>query len=412
MGFGLSEVLILLSVVGGFASGGDVKLTAPRDTADKAVRYVLPDANVVVHFNVQAGIGSVFGLLEEMSGLRMATASPEIAEALASTQRTMSDGLGFIGKEVSLDFKKDVGTLTVSLSLSSKERMALLVRLRGNFKESKLLEKLTEDATGTYEFKGKTIHRWKDDSPFPDMVLSFADDTTLLLGPKAVIEEVFTKGQLKASKGSRTARLAALVDRRTVTFAMLSLPVWLLEEMTGDEDLQLLAALLGEVDYVFYGAGPGKGLVEVGVGAGAANRQISYLFKAAAGFLDTVRALVDAGAYSILGVMPLIPATEIEPAWQKALSDEEGVLELAAWFKKRFTGKSKVLADARKKTVRLEFDNPAALFGALAPVLAGAGYWMTMAPFQKAEPMYDEELDYAPERQPAIDYLPLPQGTQ
>ena len=311
-----------------------------------------------------------------------------------------------------MDFTRDLGTLTFSLSLASKEEMALLVRVRGNFRESKLEEKLTEDATGTYDFKGKKVHRLKEDSTFREMVLTFTDQTTLLLGPRTVVEQVLTKGSVKPVKGGRTARLAKLLGRRTETFALLSLPGWLLEEMARDEDLKLLAALLGEVDYVYYGASPGKGVIEAGVTSGDASKQIMYLFKAASGFLEVVRGAIDAGAYSILGVVPLIPAHEIEPAWRKALTDEEGVLQLATWFMKRFTGKSKVTADRRKKTVRLEFDNPAAISGAVAPILAGAGYWMYMRPFQHAEPYHEEELEYAPERQPAIDYLPLLQDVE
>lgn len=406
--FGLSEMLILFAVAGGVADAGDVKLTAPRDSADKAIRWVLPEADVVVHVNVEASILNVFGLLEEIADLKAAKENPEISQAIASAKAKMEEGLQFVGKEVELDFARDLGTFTLSLGLAKKEEMSLMIRMRGNFKGSKLQATLTKDAPASYEFKGKTIHRLKEEPIFKDTVLTFPDETTLFMGPKHLVEEALVAGRVKPVKGSRSARLAKLVDRRMVTFAMLALPAWVLDEVSQDDDAKLVAALLGDVDYIFYGAGPKRGVLEAGVTSKDARRQMSYLFKAGAAFLDAVRGLVDAGAYSILGVIPLIPPSEIDPAWQKALSDEAAVLEVAGWFEKRFTGKSKVKVDPRKQTVRLELDNPAALCGAVAPMLAGAGYWMYMRPFQDPGPMHEEQFEYEPERRPAIEYIPIP----
>ncbi len=408
--FGLSEILILFAVAGGMADAGNVKLTAPRDTADKAIRYLLPDAEVVVHMNLEAGIGNVFALLDEVAELKFAKSSAEISQAIGAAQTKMAEGLKFLGNEVGLDLASDLGSITFSLSLASKDKMALLIRMRGNFKDGKLESKITKDAVGTYEFAGKTIHRLKEEPVFSDTVLTFPDATTLLLGLRPVVEEVLSKGKVKPSKGGRTARLAKLVNRKTATFALLALPDWAVAELARDESAKLVAKFLGEVDYLYYGAAKGKGVFEAGVSSKEARTRVAYLFKSAAGFLDAVRGIIDAGAYSILGIIPLVPPSEIETAWQEALSDEDAVLEVAAWFKQRFTGKSVVKVNSRKQTVRLELDNPAALCGAVAPVLAGAGYWMYMRPFQGAEPLYEEKIEFEPERQPAIEYIPIPQS--
>jgi hypothetical protein len=223
-----------------------------------------------------------------------------------------------------------------------------------------------------------------------------------------VVDEVLKSGRVKAVKGSRTARLKSLVGRKTTAFSLVALPDWAIAELGRDRDLELIAKFFGEVEYIFYGASAGKGLIEAGTSSKATLKQVTYLFKASAGFLDAVRAVVDAGAYGILGLVPLVPENEIEPAWQKALSDEESVLELATWFKKRFTGNTKVKTDKRKMTVRLELDNPAALMGALTPVLAGAGYWMFTRPFHEVGPKYEEEPAFETERKPAIEYIPIP----
>jgi hypothetical protein len=407
-GFGMSELLILFAVAGGIADGGDVKLMAPRDTADKAIRYVLPDAEIVVHVNLEAGIGSVFALLDEVAELKAAKESPEVSEAIVSARTKLGQGLKFFGNEVELDLTKDLGSFTFSLSLADQDNMSILVRMRGNFEKSKIQEKITKDSVGTYEMEGETVHRLKDESVFSETVVTFPDSTTLLLGPRAVVDEILKTGRVKPVKGSKTERLKGLVSRKTSAFSLISLPDWAVTELGRDRDLELVAKFLGEVDYIFYGAGSGKGVVEAGTSSKEALKQITYLFKATAGFLDTVRAIVDAGANSILGLVPLVPENDIEPAWQKVLSDEEAVLELATWFKKRFTGKSKVKTNSRKKTVRLELDNPAAMVGALTPVLAGAGYWMFMRPFHDDGPMYETKPEFEPDRKPAIEYIPIP----
>ncbi len=407
-GFGISELLIIFAIAGGMTDSDDVKLTAPHDTAQKAIRYVLPDADIVVHINLEAGIGNVFGLLDEVASLKAARDSSEITQAISRARTKVVEGLGFLGNEVDLDLAKDIGSITFSMALADQSNMSIMVRMRGNFEKSSIKEKITKDTVGTYELKGKTVHRLKEESIFTETVVTFPDTTTLLLGPRPVVDVILKSGRAKPAKGSVTEKLKGLVGKKITTFSLFALPDWMTDELGKSRDLELVAKLFGDVDYMFYGAGRRKGLVEAGVSSKGALKQITYLFKAAAGFLDVVRGVVDAGAYSILGMVPLVPESEIEPAWRKALSDEESVLEAASWFRKRFTGKSKVKADRKRKTVRLTLDNRAALMGAMAPVLAGAGYWMYMRPFQDAGPMYEEKPVMEQERRPAIEYIPIP----
>jgi hypothetical protein len=403
---GISELLILFAVIGGVSDVNTGRSKAPYDTGDKAVRYALPDAHLYVHLDLAGGMASIFSTMDELGKLRAAASFPEVQDGLAAARRSIEDGLGFVGKELGLDLTQDVGSITLSLALNSKDDMQLMMRVRARFAGSKVQMQIAKQAEGDYTFKGKQVFKLKSDTPFKGMVACFPDPTTLVMGPQKLIEEVLAKGRVKATPGGRLATLSKLVDKRASAFVLVSLPEWVLEDLVNDVNYAAVMYTLQGLEYAYFGVAPRKGMFEFGFDAPEGVRQAGYLCKAAEAFLSSIPALTDAGAYGILGALPYISKGDLDGQLRELLQDEKAVLEAATWFKKRFTGKASTKINNKARTVRLTVDNPAALGGAVLPIIGGAFYWSSSRVYHDQPVTGVETDDEKQESKPAIEHLP------
>jgi hypothetical protein len=408
---GISELVIIFALTVSFSDVTPARLNAPHDKAVEAVRYVLPDADVVFHGNIEGTLTNFFALLDELEKLGLVKNNPALAQGVADARKKVREALDAGAKELGIDFTKDLGSLTMSLALRGETDLGVLLRLRGKLEGSGLVEQILKDSGGTVDVKGGTLHLLKDAGIFPDTVFCLPDKTTLLIGHRPAVEQILAKGAVQGDSKSRQAVLRKKVDRKAGSFVFLSLPDWVLTAMSKDRDLVAVATFLGGIDSIFYSAGPRRGFLEVTAAKPEMATRVEYLFKAGAAALGTAAPMIDVATFGLLGVLPLIPEEELGTELMTLLKDEKGILELNGWLKKRFTGKAKVRADARKMTVSLTLDNPASVVAALLPAGVGAAWYAFVAP-KYEEPLMEDP--YGPAFQdaprPAIEHLPVMQG--
>lgn len=394
MGLGVSEILLVFAIMGGVMVDSPGKLTAPRDPAPKAIYQVIPGAHVAFHTNVQGAANSLFQLLDEAEKLVLVKSDPDLAQGLAQARIMVVQGLQEGGREVHLDLRKDLGTITFSMRVLAGPVFEILLRLRGNFKDATLLDMVIKDAVSSFELKGVTIHELKSTPEVPSAVVCQPDATTILLGTRTYVEQIVSNKRVKSGKSDVPARLKKQVGPKTFAFLYGEVPSFLYSEMRGDPDLARLAGFLEGLDYAMFSAAPKKGKVYFQATSAETLVQLNYLLKAIAGAMGTIESLVDVIAFGALGIAPLVPTRELEPELVRILGNEKGMLDLSRWFKKRFAGKGKVKLNRKAKQVTLEFSNPATALGAVLPLLGGAAYWTMGRSF--SEPAHYEEYEEKP----------------
>jgi hypothetical protein len=395
MGFGLGvgEMLILVALFGGLTDTTAVKLHAPRDKSELAIRYVMSDADIVLHSNIEAGLGSVFGLLTEFQELSGIKESRMVSQELARGRMMLEQVIDQGSAEAGINLREGLGSVTASLALKDEDSYRMLVRVRGNFKESKVMEIMTKEVIGTYEHSDRTVYQLRDSGTFGDSVICLADDTTLLLGSQPVVEEILAKKKVTQGKQSKASAIKKLVKPGTASFVFISLPDWVIAKMKTDEDLVKMATFIAGLDYLFMSSAPRKGIVLAQATRPETAIRFNYLFKSIASLIGTYNDLFDAITYGILGIVPLIPEKEFDAEIYSILSDEKAMLELSDWARKRFTGKVRVRYDKARKSIKLELDNPASAMGMMLPFAAGIAGWSfakQKAVDKMTPPHYDE----------------------
>jgi hypothetical protein len=402
-----SAVWFLLAFFGGFLGLPTGKLVAPRDSAQQASAWVLPDAHIAFHVNVEASLKGTLALLDEVARLKVVTGSKELSQGLQQIKTEVTNGLQTPNEELGLDLAKDVGNITFSMRLDQGMQFKLLMRARGNFANSKLKDQVSKEAASTETLGKYTIYRMPDDASVKDNVVCFVDDTTILLGDRAFIEEALSGKRGKPAADSVNQRIASVAGAGIETFMYLSLPEWTLAFLAFEPELQQFLELLKGTDYVLWAAGPKKGLGVLQANNAQQAQRVYYLNKSAAAVLGIMDPATDAAAYGLLGLAPLIPVEEDTAELLRLASDEQTVLEFAAWFKKRFAGKAKVTKNDKTFRVTLELTNPGSVLGLALPFIAGGLAWQQMrsAPPPEEFP-YDPAYDVPPETDVPLYHVP------
>ncbi len=378
---GIGELLVLFGLMGGAFGGTTADLEAPRDQPSKSLAWVLPEADIAAHVNIEGSVGAITDMMDEVSKLRIITDSPEFTQAMQQAKVMMDQTFEQGSKEVGLDFRKDAGSVTFSMALNDDQTFKLLLRARGNFGKSRIKELATQEIAHTAPYKKHTLYVLPDDRESSNNVLCLADDTTILLGDRTAVEAILDGRKLKAAKNSAAARLKKFVDRKSASYVYLALPKWVSGELRHQRDLALVADLLDATDYLLYVAGPKKASLAIQANNATASSRYEYMLKGMAAVVGIMEPAMDAVIYGALGFVPLVADHELDREVKELVSNEKGMLELGKWAKKRFGGKAKVKADRRKYLITMELSNPMSIGGITMPMIAGAAFYSFAQPF-------------------------------
>jgi len=406
-----------LALISGFLGFPTGKLTAPRDSASEAVKWVLPYANIVLHVNVEWAIAGAMTLMDEIAKQKLISGSKELSQGLSQLKSELDAGLQGPAAELGLNLSKDVGNVTFSMTMADSSQFKILLRARGNFGGSKLKEQVAKEAASTETLGKYTVYRMPDDSSTRDNIVVFVNDTTVVLGDRTFVENALTGKAAKFGADSVNERLSRLVTGGIETFGYFALPEWTLSFLAFDPDLQGVMRLMQGTVYTAWAAGPNKGIGVIQGNNAEQAQRVYYLSKSAASALSILDPAVDVMTYGMLGIAPLAPGTPEKAEMLKLLSDEKTVLEFSSWFKKRFSGKAKVSKDDKTFKVTIELTNPGSVLGLALPFIAGAAAWDEMIrggqapmdlgvpadtapPYPLYEVPPEEEVPYTPVEEP------------
>ncbi|MDQ3364325.1 MAG: hypothetical protein M3680_02700 [Myxococcota bacterium] len=131
MSFGLVEVITLLLGLSGFGLQPNPK--AP--TADQALQFAMPDADLVVHVDVASMVGNNYKVLTGLANQPQIKASPELAKMVRQAVGEIDGFRGIAKAATGLDVTTDISDATLFLKLpttpNTKPRM--LIAARGKF---------------------------------------------------------------------------------------------------------------------------------------------------------------------------------------------------------------------------------------------------------------------------------------
>ncbi|MBA3817757.1 MAG: hypothetical protein H0X17_02615 [Deltaproteobacteria bacterium] len=131
MSFGIVEVITLLLGLSGFGLQPNPK--AP--TADQALQYAMPDADLVVHVDVASMVGNNYKVLTGLANQPQIKASPELAKMVRQAVGEIDGFRGIAKAATGLDVTTDISDATLFLKLpttpNTKPRM--LIAARGKF---------------------------------------------------------------------------------------------------------------------------------------------------------------------------------------------------------------------------------------------------------------------------------------
>lgn len=392
IGMGMYEILLILGILGGGVGGLPAQpLDAPRDTVWHGVDYVLPGAHVAIHGNLEHAWNQMEGLLDEVSALRIVKGSPSALQGLAMARSSIAQAAVMGQAEVGLDFRKDLGSITVSLRSDGPEQFQVLVRARGRFDNDRLKESIAKELSDTEEYKGVTIYRLPD-RDFPAHVLCFPDETTALLGPVEHVRTFLDGGALDGEDKGRELLRAALVRRgarallsgtaqtgHPGAFLYLAPPAWMIDELFKEDALRHAAAALQGVRAMTHVAVLGRGTLTFDATNVKTAAIAAHLCHAASRLTAATEPLVDALFHVAAAIGPLLPAEELVAEVVAALTDEEGLREAADWLRLRLlAGAGAVITEPGIHRVSLDVDSPMGLSSLLMPLTGSLG-WLFIA---------------------------------
>lgn len=130
MNFGVVEVITLLMGLAGFGLGNNP--TSP--TAEQALEYALPDADLIVHVDVGAVVSNNFKVLSSLPNHPQIKASPELSKAVRRMVAEVEGPTKLIKGMTGIDLATDLSDATAFIQLGPAMTPSYLVQVHGKFK--------------------------------------------------------------------------------------------------------------------------------------------------------------------------------------------------------------------------------------------------------------------------------------
>lgn len=130
MSFGIIEVITLLMGLSGFSVQNNPK----PPTAEQALEYAVPDADIVAHFDATSVIPGNYKVLTQLQNQPQIKASPELAKLVRKAVAEIDGPRGLVKNMVGIDLTTDVADATAFLRIVPKQDPNVIVAVHGKFK--------------------------------------------------------------------------------------------------------------------------------------------------------------------------------------------------------------------------------------------------------------------------------------
>jgi hypothetical protein len=219
MSFGLVELITLLLSLSGFSLQQNPKAV----TADQALQYAMPDADLVMHLDARAVIGNNYKLLLALPNQPQIKSSPDLSKTVRKAINEV-DGLKGIVKTVSgVDLATDVSGATIFVQAPAAPRSgppAVLISVRGKFAMA-TIDKLAKMAGPATRVGGGAMIELPP-GQFPFGAIAVTKDGTFLAGSPKLLKDRLagTWSPPPRPAGSNLAHAASVLVAKPV-FAMI-----------------------------------------------------------------------------------------------------------------------------------------------------------------------------------------------
>ncbi|HTL32960.1 MAG TPA: hypothetical protein VL326_07540 [Kofleriaceae bacterium] len=226
MSFGIIEVITLLMGLSGFS----VQQNPKPPTAEQALEYAVPDADIVAHFDAVSVIPGNYKVLANLQNQPQIKASPELAKLVRKTVAEIDGPRGLVKNLVGVDLTTDVADATAFLRVIPQQQPTFVVAVHGKFKADTIdkIGKLTGKAS-VKEAGGA----WVDAGDGNAVALTRSG--VLLAGTSALVKErIATTWQKPAlTSGTNLGNVAELINAKPVFAVVMMLSPGARTELLG-----------------------------------------------------------------------------------------------------------------------------------------------------------------------------------
>ncbi|HEU4732562.1 MAG TPA: hypothetical protein VFT22_31925 [Kofleriaceae bacterium] len=213
MSFGIIEVITLLLGLAGFGLSANPK--AP--TADQALAYALPDADITAHVDAASIIPANYKLLGQLAEQPQIKASPELAKVVRQAVGEVEGARGVAKLATGIDVATDIADATAFFRIVPGADPVFVVAVHGKFSPANL-DKIAKAAGKTAQKLGSgTIV----DGQARDPAIGLTRDGVLLVGTPDLVRDRLADGWRPPAHdaGTSLGPVAEVISARPV-FAM------------------------------------------------------------------------------------------------------------------------------------------------------------------------------------------------
>jgi hypothetical protein len=210
MSFGIIEVITLLLGLAGFGLQANPK--AP--TADQALQYAMPDADLVAHLDAASVIPGNYKLLGLLADQPQIKASPELAKLVRQAVGEIEGGRGVAKLATGIDVTSDIADATAFVRVVPHADPSFVLAVHGKFSAGNL-DKIAKVASSTAQKLGTgTIVETGPRDP----AIALTRDGVLLIGTPDLVRDRLADGWKPPSHaaGTNLGYIADVINARPV----------------------------------------------------------------------------------------------------------------------------------------------------------------------------------------------------
>ena len=195
MSVGIIEVVSLLLGLNGFG----VQANSKAPTADQALEYAVPDADLVAHFDAVSVIPGNYRALTQLADQPSIKGSPELAKEVRELVMQIEAPRGMVKAATGIDFTSDVYDATAFIQIAPDHKPSGVLAVHGRFTTA-TLDKIARLSGHTSVKAGAGA--WIDMGD--DNALALTKDGVLLAGRTSLVKERMGDGWKMPPHGAGT----------------------------------------------------------------------------------------------------------------------------------------------------------------------------------------------------------------
>ena len=217
MSFGFIEVITLLLGMAGFG----VQQNPKAPTADQALQYALPDADVVVHVDAAAVLPGNYKVLKALPDQAQIKASPELAKAVRRAIGEIEGARGLARTATGIDLVSDISDATVFFRFVPEQDPQFVAAVHGKFTPV-TLDKIGKVSGGAVTKVGGGA---MVDAGGNDPSIGLTKDGVLIVGTSSLVRDRVGDGWKAPTRapGSGLAHAADAINARPLFAVVLTM---------------------------------------------------------------------------------------------------------------------------------------------------------------------------------------------